>query len=123
MAGTTPPQRFVEQWSAITPGDLGLKAGYSPAVEGGAVTFRPIIGWVSVTRHDRVDGTTVNQFLAVVISDLAAPAPATRLPRFLGVFPLPMSPEEAWSFSAQWRKQDADPEAQVVVATQPPGKA
>jgi len=117
------PQRIVEQWSALTPGDLGLKAGFYPAVEGGPVTFRPIVGWVSVTRHDRAAMTTTNLLIAVVVADVAVLMPATMLEGYLGTFPKQMTPAEAWRFSKQWRKANAGPNAQALVPTQAPGKA
>ena len=38
-----------EFWSAISPVDLGLKAGYWTGKDSDPMAFRPIVGWITVT--------------------------------------------------------------------------
>src|SRR6185369_9533789 len=86
---------FEETWSALTPGDLGLKVGYLE--DGGAVTFREIVGWV-VFNSRSVKGTGVVRrgFGAIVIADNGFPAAAGNMPGYLGTFHKGMTPPEAW---------------------------
>jgi hypothetical protein len=100
---SSPKVVVVETWSAIVPGDFGLKAGYYPEAEGDSVLFRPLLGWITVTARGLESGTQRNDFIGVVMSPLSAPVPATLLRGYLGVFPITMAPHEAWEFSARWR--------------------
>jgi hypothetical protein len=93
-----------EIWSAISPGDLGLKMGFGKE---GKVTFRKIIGWVTISSIQTApvpEKSTRSNFHAVVLSDLNFPVLANFLPDALGVFPKAMSAKDAWEFSKRWRK-------------------
>lgn len=102
------PEKVVELWSAIVPGDLGLKAGYYPEGRGESVSFKPLLGWITVTARGVDSGNVRNQFIGVVMGPLSVPVPATIVPGYLGVFPNSMAPHEAWDFSARWRPAGTD---------------
>jgi hypothetical protein len=99
-----PPPRFIEQWSAITPGDFGLQAGFR-GPRRGEVFFRPILGWLTATSRNEDTGDVTNGIHAVVMGFVSAPFPAPLIAGYLGVFPKTMAPHEAWEYSKRWRTE------------------
>ena len=91
--------------SAICPDDLGLKAGFWSGRETDPLTFRPIVGWVSVTNF--VD-SALPAFVAVVLNDLAYPAFASafNFPEFIGVFSKALSSTEARQKMKEWTNRE-----------------
>ena len=87
--------------SAICPDDLGLKAGFWSTKEGDPVTFRPIVGWVTVTNWESLVGGM--PFLAVVLNDFAFPVFVERLPEYIGVFAKSSTPAETRAKCGTWR--------------------
>jgi hypothetical protein len=73
------------QISAICPNDFGLKAGFLDRDKGGKITFKPIVGWVSVINY--VESGRL-PFVAVVMNDDGFPSMAAdrHLPNFVGHF-------------------------------------
>lgn len=71
--------------SAICPNDFGLKAGFYDRDKGSAVTFRPIVGWVTVTNY--VESGRL-PFVAVVLNDDGSLSLASdrTFPNFVGHF-------------------------------------
>ena len=78
--------------SAICPNDFGLKAAFRD--KGGAVTFKPIVGWVSVTNY--VESGRL-PFVAVVLNDHGFPAMVapSNFPDFVGHFANGVSADKA----------------------------
>lgn len=97
-----PTRIYIEQWSAISQGDLGLKAGYQVA-EGGEVAFREIGGWITISGRDPGLALARNLFVPVVVADNGYPTRADYLPGFLGTFGKDLSPAEALKKSEEWR--------------------
>jgi len=93
-AATGAAKRANPQISSIAPNDFGVKAGFWDRQKSGKITFRPIVGWVSVTNY--VDAGRL-PFVGVVLNDddmpsLAAPA---HFPDFVGYFKNSVSADEA----------------------------
>jgi hypothetical protein len=86
-----------EHWSPISPGDLGLKAGYWTGQDKDPVRFRAVIGWITIN-------TATNQhfFQAVVLSDLMLPTVAILMPQYCGVFLKEMTEEQAKAEAKRW---------------------
>ena len=66
------PKKYLEDWSAITPTDFGLHAAYWTGKPDEAVTFRPILGWITYNAKEvgsPPDTLLKNGFGAVVLSD------------------------------------------------------
>ena len=86
-----------EHWSPISPGDLGLKAGYWTGQDADPLRFRPVLGWITVN-------TASNQhfFQAVVLSDLMLPTVAILMPQYCGVFLKEMTEEQAKAEAKRW---------------------
>jgi hypothetical protein len=96
-ASAVPPPRVL---SAICPGDLGLKAGYR-SDKGDPVTFRSIVGWVTVVNADSIPGTV--PFLPIVLNDLGYPVIAgAAAPGFFGTFGTALTPADALAKAATW---------------------
>lgn len=107
---TPQPAPFTEQWGPIVPGNLGLKAGYYPATEGGAVQFITVVGWFTCTTRTIDPPLQVkNFFFPVVVAPNGGLTPAMMVTgnRYLGTFPADMDPTEAWKLSEQWRGHPA----------------
>jgi hypothetical protein len=101
-----PAKVLHEMWSAISPGDLGLKAGYWTGKEGDALTFRDIVGWATVvSREVPSDEPPKNDFFAVVLADNMFPVVATIVPHYCGVFLKAMAESEAKKAAVVWMKQ------------------
>src|SRR5438270_101661 len=99
MATTRPkgpklPKEPYPELGSICPGDFGLKAGFRDPDKGGAVNFRPIVGWASVTNY--VESMRL-PFVAVVINDDDTPTMAAKshMPDFIGYFKNGVSGDEA----------------------------
>jgi hypothetical protein len=88
------PNKPYPELGSICPGDFGLKAGFRDPDKGGAVTFRPIVGWASVTNY--VEAVRL-PFVGVVINDDDTPTMAAQshLPDFIGYFKNSASADEA----------------------------
>ena len=82
------------QLSSICPGDFGLKAGFYNKDKGGAVIFKPIVGWCSVTNY--VDSGRL-PFVAVVLNEdgFLSMAADRVYPDFVGHFENAVTAEEA----------------------------
>ena len=80
--------------SAITAHDFGVKAGFRDQQKAGKITFRPIVGWVSVTNY--VDAGKL-PFVGVVLNDDNSPALAAKsvFPDFVGYFKNSASADDA----------------------------
>ncbi|HYK00407.1 MAG TPA: hypothetical protein VE974_01535 [Thermoanaerobaculia bacterium] len=89
-----PPKKPYPELGSICAGDFGLKAGFRDPDKGGAVTFRPIVGWVSVVNY--ID-TARLPFVGVVINDDDTPTMAAQahMPNFVGYFKNNATAEEA----------------------------
>lgn len=83
-SATIPPQPW-PLISGICPGDFGLKAGFRDPNTGGPVTFREIVGWVTVENYIE---TARLPFAAVVINDDDHPTMTSKehMPNFAGYF-------------------------------------
>jgi hypothetical protein len=102
-AAGQPKSQNHEMWSAISQGDLGLKAGFWTGKEGDTLTFRSIVGWVSVVSQDvPSEVPPKNGFFPVVLADYMLPTGAMFLPNYVGVFLKNMSDKEAKIASASW---------------------
>jgi hypothetical protein len=94
-----------EMWSAISPTDLGLKAGYWTGKEQDPLTFRPIVGWISVVHNEAGSSSPPkNGFHAVVIRDNMWPVLAQFIDDWCGVFHKGMSEADAKKAAAEWKK-------------------
>jgi hypothetical protein len=101
----SPSPIYNEVWSAISQGDLGLKAGYWKDEPGGEVVFRPIVGWVTWFGSNMGAPTepTKRGFVAVVIAGTCFPTIAQHAyPKYVGVFPAEMSSDDARKKSEEW---------------------
>jgi hypothetical protein len=79
---------------SICPGDFGLKAGFRDPDKGGPITFRAIVGWVSVSNYIE---TARLPFVGVVINDDDTPTMAAQahMPNFVGYFKTSVSADAA----------------------------
>jgi hypothetical protein len=107
------PERkvFIEEWSAMSQGDLGLHASYWTGQSGDPVIFRPIVGWVTFNARpvDAPPGTPLtNGFGAVVLSDTWWPVLASHIAHYGGVFPKDLSPEATMAKITEWRAPGAE---------------
>lgn len=115
MAEQPKPQHH-EMWSAISPGDLGLKAGFWTGKEKDPLDFKSIVGWVSVvSRTAPSDTPPQNGFHPVVLADNMYPVGAPLLPRYCGVFLKEMTESEAKRVAATWRNASSGVEPQPNV--------
>jgi len=117
MADQPKPQHH-EMWSAISQGDLGLKAGFWSGEESDSLAFKPIVGWVSVVGRDVPSSPEVppkNGFYPVVLADHMYPTGAPMLPKYCGVFLKSMSESEAKTAALAWLKPKAGAEPQPNV--------
>ena len=96
--------RAKPQFSAIAAGNLGLKAGFWSGRAGDPITFRPIVGWVTVTNF--LDAG-LDPFQSIVLNDRAYPLASYILPTFVGVFRESLTAEEAWKEYASWPKRNS----------------
>jgi hypothetical protein len=87
--------------SSMCPDDLGLKAGFWTRKEGEPVTFRPIVGWVTVTNFLETDAIP---FHAVGLNDKGFPTLLNTFtfPDYIGVFAKALTPQEALAKFAEW---------------------
>jgi hypothetical protein len=92
---------FHESWSTISPGDLGLKAGFWTGEDSDPMTFTPIIGWITVTLR-KADEPPFNTFAAVVLSEQMFPVLALTLPNHRGVFLKDMPADQAKVRAREW---------------------
>ena len=106
---TTPPPQYHFAWSAISPTDLGLKAGFWTREAKDPLQFKEIVGWVTVVgRQQRPDAAPENAFQAIVLDDTWYPQIARVLPGYSGVFPKKTSEEEAKALAREWSKPKAE---------------
>jgi hypothetical protein len=94
-----------ELWSTISQGDLGLKAGFWTGEDFDPLTFKPIVGWITVMMRQPPfadDRPPKNGFYAVVLADSMLPTVADFLPNFRGVFLKEMSEDQAKSRAKEW---------------------
>jgi len=103
-------------WSAISSGDLGLKAGYWTGKDDDPLTFRPIVGWVTAMTR-KVPFTDAdppkNGFYAVVLADDMYPTPAGLLANYCGVFLKKTKEDLAKQLALEWmRKKPGSTELQ-----------
>jgi hypothetical protein len=118
MAGKTADAatvRFVARWSAVSQGDLGLKAGIRN--DAGQLTFRPILGWVTVTERKVGTEEVSNQIHPLLLNDRGYPTLGIFVQGCVGVFPVAMSDEQAAEFSKQWteKKETQAPPSAVML--------
>jgi hypothetical protein len=99
------PARAQPVFSAIAPGSLGLKAGFWSGKGGDPITFRPIIGWVTVMNF--LDAG-LDPFQSIVLNDRAYPLASYILPTFIGLFREAITPEEAWKEYSSWPKRHTE---------------
>jgi hypothetical protein len=94
------------QLSALCPGDLGVKAGFWSGVETEPVTFRPIVGWLTVTNYLDTGGN-VGPLVPVVLSDVAYPTILVggAIPHHIGVFKNESTAEEAREMYTRWQRK------------------
>src|SRR5829696_7678404 len=87
------PAKPYPEIGSICPGDFGLKAGFRDPDKGGAVSFRSIVGWASVTNY--VESVRL-PFVGVVINDDDTPTMAAQshMPSFVGYFQNSVSADE-----------------------------
>ena len=107
MAEEPKPLRFHEMWSAISPTDLGLKAGYWTGKEGAPLTFRPIVGWISIMSREVSSPPTeppTNGLYPVILGDTMYPIGAVLVAHYCGVFLKDMSEADAKVRAAEWMK-------------------
>ncbi len=104
---STPPYHFA--WSAISPTDLGLKAGFWTRKAGDPLEFRDIVGWVTIVgREQRPEAAPENSFHAIVLDFTSYPILARVMPNYCGVFPKRTSEEEAKALALEWFKPKAE---------------
>jgi len=124
MAEQTKPKPQMQQpqhhemWSAISPTDLGLKAGYWTGKEGDPMRFRPIVGWVSVVGRAvpaPPEQPPTNGFYPVVLGDHMYPVGANLLPEYSGVFLKEMTEQQAKVAALAWLTSKAGAEPQPNV--------
>ena len=122
-----PPPIFHEWWSAISPGDLGLKAGYWTGNDSDPMTFLPIVGWVTVLMRKLpfIDDKNLpqNGFYPVVISDLMFPELANLLPNYCAIFLKDMTDDQAKAWIRERKKQRAADSGAALQPTMPMGQA
>ncbi len=101
-------------WSAISPGDLGLKAGFWTRKKEDPLTFREIVGWVSIATRV-VPNPAVNGFYAVILSNSMHPSLAMALEGYCGVFLKNMAAPDAKVRAMEWldAKPGAEPQPNV----------
>jgi hypothetical protein len=87
-------KRPFPQLSAITPGDFGLKAGFMDQGKSGKISFRSIVGWVSVTNYRESERLP---FCGVVVADddTLSLAAKPQYPDFVGYFKNDLSVDDA----------------------------
>jgi hypothetical protein len=94
--------------SAITPGDLGLKAAYWNH-KGGDVSFLPIVGWVSVTNYVQAGAVP---FAALVLSADHRPVFANAIVDYVGTFPKGATSAQVEELRASGTKLPTPPSTQ-----------
>lgn len=97
-----PPIPSVEQWSAISQGDLGLKAVYWEDAAKTSITSRSIVGWITWTNRKLPDVVPFNGFAAIVIGDNWMPAAAQNLPGYACIAPNGATEEEIIARLREW---------------------
>lgn len=101
-----PPPLRPETWSAISQGDLGLKAVYR-TLPNGPFSFRDIVGWVTYNVDDGpYPPSCRNGFVAVVLSDWHFPVFAWNVPGYIGVVPRAFDGRDVQQFIDSGPKQD-----------------
>jgi len=118
-------KKFVEQWSAISPGDLGLKAAFWTGPDRKALMFRPIVGWVTFTFREVGAPSDVgpsNNFAPVVISDFWLPTLASFLPDCAAIVPKDLTEEQVLTKLGEWAAAGA-PQEQLAINVRDVGKA
>ncbi len=104
-----PAPIFHELWSAISPGDLGLKVGYWTWKDSDPMIFRPIVGWVTamIRTPPFTDGNPPkNGFYPVVLSKMF-PVLGGLLPNYCAAFLKEMTEDEAKDQAREWRESNA----------------
>ena len=81
---TAPAKIFHETWSAISPGDLGLRAVYRG--DDGKLVYRQNLGWVSISCTNVMSTeNSFSGFYPVVLSDLMIPVLASLIPGYQAI--------------------------------------
>lgn len=93
-----PPVPATEEWSGISPGDLGMKAVYWKDEAKTGFTFRPIIGWITFGSRKLTDAVPTHGFAAIVIADWWLPALATGIKGHACIAPKDATDEEIIGF-------------------------
>ena len=96
--------RFVATWSAVSQGDLGLKAGIRTSA--GELTFRPILGWVTVTERRVGTDEVSNQIHPLLLNDMGYPTLGIFVQGCVGVFPIGMTDAQAAEYSKRWTQKN-----------------
>jgi len=117
-----PTRIYIEEWSAISPGDLGLKAVFQ-ASEGMEVTFRQIVGWVTYNGRDPGLSLAKSGFLPVVVGDHTYPIAAHLVSGYIGTLPNDITAAGATQMVEDWRKKKTEREDQITINVPGVGKA
>lgn len=104
----------IEEWSGISPGDLGLKAVYWTDDTCTAIVSRPIVGWITYAGRRLTDVLTNRGFAAIVIADFWVPVLAGAVPRFVGIAPKDKSDEEIIARMREWGAGGGSPQPQGI---------
>lgn len=100
------PRVIQEQWSAISPGDLGLQAAYWTGNDDDPVSLRPIVGWITWTLREDPgpdDARPRNGLTALVIADFWYPVLAPALPDFFAYVPRGLTEKDVLPQLRAWR--------------------
>jgi hypothetical protein len=96
--------RYAASWSTVSQGDMGLKAGIRDPT--GHLTFRPILGWVTVTERKLGTEEVSNQLHPLLLNEVGYPTLGMFIQGCVGVFPKEMTDAQAAEFSKQWTERN-----------------
>ena len=89
-----PPRPFIEQWSAMTPGDFGYKAVYWTDEKKTAFEYREIIGWVVYGTRPAESLIPMHGFAAIVRGPQWVPVASVNVPNLHCIAPKEATDEE-----------------------------
>jgi hypothetical protein len=92
----------VEDWSAISQGDLGLKAVYWTDETKTAIMSRPIVGWVTYGTREATQAIPRHGFAAVVIAPWWLPVLAGAIPNHACIAPKDANDQEILTRMREW---------------------
>ena len=95
----------------ITPGDLGMQAGYWTDGSMSKIKFKPILGWLTVVNHAQL-GARGPVLIPVSANDYGYPDTAFRGTSYVGVFDKGLSEEQALEEYKRWPKPPSGPARQ-----------